>query len=147
MRETIQQITNAPALFLQGNSGELAPRYQYVGDPAVADRHGKELAFAALATLHGMEPAGTELSYARALESGAPLAVWRHEPRQASRELRAVRTTVDLPIKDWPGADELEKQRRECADGALEERLRRKRNIRLSIGDSPNFELPVHVWR
>ena len=33
MRETIQQATNAPALFLQGNSGELAPRYQYVRRP------------------------------------------------------------------------------------------------------------------
>jgi len=29
----------------------------------------------------------------------------------------------------------------------LQERLRRKLNIRLSLGDASTFELPVHVWR
>jgi hypothetical protein len=147
MRATIEQATNAPALFLQGNSGELAPRHQYVGDHAVADRHGRELGFAALATLYGMEPPGTHLSYAGALESGAPLAIWRHEPSKPSQELRATDTSVALPIKNWPSAEELENRRRKCTDRALEERLRRKCNIRLSLGDAPSFELPVHVWR
>ncbi|MEZ6091343.1 MAG: hypothetical protein R3C05_25665 [Pirellulaceae bacterium] len=32
------------AFFLQGMSGDLAPRHQYVGDVAVADRHGTQLA-------------------------------------------------------------------------------------------------------
>jgi hypothetical protein len=147
MRETIQQTTNAPALFLQGNSGELAPRYQYVGDPGVADRHGKELGFAALATLNGMEPPGAQLSFGGVVESGAPLAVWKHQRGQPSYELRTVRTTVDLTLKNWPSAEELEAQRHACNDRALEERLRRKLNIRLSIGDGPIYELPIHVWR
>src|SRR4051794_506138 len=78
MRETIQNATNAPALFLLGACGELAPRYQYVGDVELADRHGRELGFAALATLNGMEPAGVQLSYAGVVESGAALAIWKH---------------------------------------------------------------------
>ena len=90
MRETIQEATNAPALFLQGNSGELAPRYQYVGDPEVADRHGRELGFAALATLNGMEPPGAQLGYAGVVESGAPLG--RLETRA---EQTIARTTSD----------------------------------------------------
>ena len=147
MRETIQQATNAPALFLLGDCGELAPRYQYVGDPEVADRHGRELGFAALATLNGMEPPGAQLGYAGVVESGAPLAVWKHEPNEPSHELRAISASVDLPLKNWPSAEELETQRRECTDRALEERLRRKLNIRLGIGDGSTFELPVHVWR
>jgi len=147
MRETIERVTGAPALFLQGNSGELAPRYQYVGDPAVADRHGQELAFAALATLNGMEPSGTQLSYAGTVESGAPLAAWKHEPKEPSQELRATSASVALPIKNWPSAEELEGRRRKCTDRALQERLRRKRDIRLSLGDASSFELPVHVWR
>ena len=147
MRETIQQATNAPALFLSGACGELAPRYQYVRDPEVADRHGRELGFAALATLNGMEPPGTQLSYSEVVESGAPLAVWRHEPYDPSHELRAIRAPVSLPLKNWPSAEELEKQRRECSDRALEERLRRKLNIRLGVGNGSTFELPVHVWR
>jgi hypothetical protein len=146
-RETIQQATTAPALFLQGNSGELAPRYQYVKDPEVADRHGRELGFAALATLNSMEPPGVRLVYAGVVESGASLAVWRHEPDEPSHELRAICTSVSLPLKNWPSAEELEKQRRECSDRALKERLRRKLNIRLSIGNGSNFELPIHVWR
>jgi hypothetical protein len=147
MRETIQETTNAPALFLQGNSGELAPRYQYVRDPEVADRHGRALGFAALATLNGMEPPGARLGYVGVTESGAPLAVWKHEPNKPSDELRAIRTLVHLPLKDWPSAEELEKQCRECSDRALEERLRRKLNIRLGVGDGSTFEVSVHVWR
>jgi hypothetical protein len=148
MRETIQQVTSAPALFLLGACGELAPRYQYVRDPEVADRHGRELGFAALATLNGMEPPGTQLRYAEVVESGAPLAVWRHEPNEPSPELRAIRASVALPIKScWPSAEELESQRRKCTDRALEERLRRKVDIRLGIGDASTFELPLHVWR
>jgi hypothetical protein len=147
MRETIQHATNAPALFLLGACGELAPRYQYVGDSEVADRHGRELGFAALATLNGMEPARCHLCYAEVVESGAVLAVWKHEPSEPSYEIRAIRATVELPLKNWPSAEELERQRLACTDRALEERLRRKLNIRLGVGNGSSFEMPVHVWR
>jgi hypothetical protein len=118
-----------------------------VGDPQVADQHGKQLGYAVLATLHGMEPPGEHLSYAGVVESGAELAVWRHESGQPSHELRAIRTTIELSLKDWPSAEELEKQRRACSDRAREERLRRKRNIRRGVGDGSSFELPIYVWR
>src|SRR4051794_35687531 len=147
MRETIQQATKAPALFLLGACGELAPRYQYVRDPEVADRHGRELGFAALGTLNGMEPPGAQLAYAGVVESGAPLAVWTHEPNEPSTALRAVSKSVSLPLKNWPTTEELDQQLHECTDRALQERIRRKLNIRLGIGDGPSFELPIHVWR
>jgi hypothetical protein len=147
MRETIQRVTAAPALFLLGACGDLAPRYQYVGDTRIADRHGQQLGFAALATLSGMEPAGTKLAYAQTLESGAPLAIWKHEPRELPHRLRAVQRTVELPLKDWPSADELERQRLACNDRALEERLRRQRDIRRGLGDGSTFELPIYAWR
>ena len=113
----------------------------------MADRHGRELGFAALATLNGMEPPGTQLGYAGVVESGAPLAVWKHEPSEPSHQLRAIRASADLPLKNWPSAEELETQRLACTDRALEERLRRKLNIRLGVGNGSTFELPVHVWR
>ncbi len=75
MRDTMQQTTGVPALFLQGASGELGPREQYVGDTTVADRHGRQLAYAALATLEDMERPAHALAYQRTVESGAPLAV------------------------------------------------------------------------
>jgi hypothetical protein len=147
MRETIQNVTNAPALFLLGACGELAPRYQYVGDPEVADQHGWELGFGVLATLNGMEPPGAQLGYAGVVESGAPLAVWKREPSEPSTRLRAKCTAVELPLKNWPSTVELEQQRRACTDRALEERLRRKLNVRFGVGDGPTFELPIHIWR
>ncbi len=147
MRETIQANTGAPAMFLLGACGDLAPRYQYVGDTSVADTHGKQLGFAALATLHNMEPSGTQLRFAGAVESGAPLAVWKHSVRDLSQKLGALETTVELPVKNWPSAEELEQQRLGCTDRALEERLRRKRDIRRGLGDGSHFSLPIYAWR
>jgi len=147
MRATMQEITGAPAMFLLGACGELAPRYQYVGDPEAADRHGRELGYAALATLQGMEPPGVELVFDGVVESGAPLAVWKHEPAAPSRSIRALRASVTLPLKNWPSVEELEDQRRACADRALEERLRRKLNVRLAVGDGSTYDLPLSVWR
>lgn len=147
MRETIEQSTAAPALFMLGACGDLAPRYQYVSDPAVADRHGRQLGFATLATLEDMEPAGTRLSFSETVESGAPLAVWSHDSYPLSQQLLAHHTTVELPLKDWPTAEELENERLRCSDRALEERLRRKRDIRRGIGDGSTYPLPLYVWR
>lgn len=148
MRETVERQTGgAPALFLQGASGELAPRYQYVGDVAVADAHGRELGYAVLATLEAMEPAGQALVYAGVVESGAPLAVWKREPTAPATRLRAVRRVVDVPLKDWPAAAELERQYRACPDRALAERLRRKWRIREAIGDGATYPLELWVWR
>lgn len=147
MRETIQQVTQAPSLFMLGACGELAPRYQYVGDTSVPDNHGRQLGFATLSTLFGMEPAQTELKYQKTLESGAPLAIWKREPRPASEAVRSTVEIVELPLKDWPSADELERQRAACTDRYLEERLRRKRDIRRSIGDQSTFCLSITAWR
>ena len=147
MRETIQKTLGVPALFMQGASGELAPRYQYVGEPVVADRHGRQLAYAALATLENMEPPGTRLAYQGVMESGAPLAVWKHALVTPVSLLKRKKVIVEMQIKDWPTADELEQQRQECTDRALEERLRRRRNIRRGIGDGDTLELPIWVWR
>lgn len=147
MRETMEEATGATAFFLQGMSGDLAPRHQYVGDLEVADRHGRQLGFAALAVLNDMEPAGSQLCFEEVIESGAPLAVWRHRPQKTSSELRAVEKVADLELKDWPTADELERQRLACEDRAVEERLRRKRDIRRSLGDGSSFPVAVHAWR
>ena len=147
MRSTMETATSAAAFFLQGMSGDLAPPHQYVGDTDVADRHGTQLAHAALATLFDMEPPNTELTFTETVESGAPLAAWRHRECAASDKLKAIATTVDVPLKDWPSAAELEQQRSDCTDRALQERLRRKRDIRRSLGDGATFAHPISVWR
>ena len=151
LRETIELATGGgPSLFLQGASGELAPRYQYVGDTAVADAHGRELGHAVLAALYGMEPPGERLVYDRVVESGAPLATWRREPKGASRlsaSLAAECRMVDIPLKDWPSAAELAAQFAACTDRPIAERLRRKLRIREALGDGATFPLEIWGWR
>ena len=147
MRETMQQETGAPAMFLQGASGELSPRYQYVGDTGVADAHGRQLGFAALSTLADMEPAGHEFVYDGIVESGTPLATWKRQPYPVSPELGAMVRTVELPLKDWPAAAELKGQYETCPDRTIAERLRRKLRIREALGDDKTYPLEVWVWR
>jgi hypothetical protein len=148
MREAIEQgMIGGLTLFGQGASGELSPRLQYLGDTAVADAHGRELGHAVLATLAGMEPPGTRLAYDGVRESGAPLAVWRREPAEYSKTLQAVRITVDLPLKDWPPAAELERDLLAETDRVTQERIRRKLSIRRGLGDGDCFSFPVWIWR
>lgn len=147
MRDVMQQNTGAPALFLQGASGEMAPRYQYVGDTAVPDAHGRQLAFAALATLADMEPAGQELVFDRVVESGAPLATWKRQPREVSRKLKSVMRVIDLPLKDMPPLAEIKREFEACTDRTMAERLRRKMGVRAAVGDGKTFGLELHCWR
>ena len=148
MRETIESYhEGALALFLQGASGDLAPAYQYVGDPAVADAHGRELGFAALSALEGMEPPGEALYFDGVQESGAPLGIWKRMKHANPYSLEATRVEIELPLKDWPSAEELERERSAASDRVIEERLRRKRDIRRSLGDGDHFLLPVWIWK
>ncbi|MCA9033263.1 MAG: alkaline ceramidase, partial [Planctomycetaceae bacterium] len=147
MRETIEQATGATAFYLHGASGELSPKHQYVGDVAVADRHGRQLGYATLATLFDMNPARQELAYTGVMESGAPLAVWQHREYSPSIEVIGNQSSIELPLKDWPTADVLEQQRAACEDRALQERLRRKRDIRRVLGDGTTHAVQFSVWK
>src|SRR4029453_11991738 len=58
MREIVEAATGAPCIFLQGASGDLGPREGFVGDPAIADRNGRQLGHAALAALESLPKPG-----------------------------------------------------------------------------------------
>jgi hypothetical protein len=147
MRQTIEATGDVIAFFLLGACGDLAPRHQYVGNTAVAEQHGRQLGYAALATLNDMNPPGTELAFEGAVESGAPLAVWRPHPHSYTNELKAIEHSQELELKDWPSAEELEQQRVACEDRALAERLRRKRDIRRILGDGSSFTITIAAWK
>jgi len=148
MRETIEKETNgAPALFLQGASGDLAPREQYVDDLSIPDRHGAQLGFAALSTLQDMVPSSSSFKFERVVESGSPLAAWENQPAEPTTNCLSVLDSVEVPLKDWPSAAELEDQRAQSEDRVLSERLRRKRDIRLDLGDGETFGLPISLWK
>ncbi len=147
MRDRLTATLRVPVLFLQGCSGELAPRYQYTADPTVADRHGDQLAYAALATLADMEPAGQSLCYQGMVESGAPLAIWQHRQHEPPSQLDYRRLLVELPLKELPTVAELSAALRQERDRVRNERLRRKLKLRQSLGDGASWQLPVYLWR
>ncbi len=60
-REVVTAIYGAPALFMQGASGELGPRESYVGDTDIADRNGRQLGYAVASTMESLPPAGDDL--------------------------------------------------------------------------------------
>lgn len=148
MRAVVEAKTgNAPCLFLQGNSGELAPRDNYSGDPTVADRNGTILAHAALSTLTSMLPAGMRLEYAGAVESGAPLATWKHAAQPPPATLRARKVDVEYELKALPSSAELERQMKSTDDRVMKERLFRKMRVRRVVGEGTTAKVPLWVWR
>jgi hypothetical protein len=148
MRETVEAATGgAPCLFLLGAAGELAPREQYTGDLAVADRHGRALGHAALAALESLPPAGTALALHDAVESGAPLAPWWPVPRALPVAVGAEIAEVDLELADVPTADELAQRWSGIDAASRNERLRRAAERRRAFGDGPALRHRIWLWR
>jgi hypothetical protein len=147
MRETIQLHTQAPSLFLQGASGNLAPSEQYVGDTAVADKHGRQLGFSVLSTLEAMLPPETQLSCSRVMESGAALAIWERSTNEPAHSLSAKIVEVSFPLKSLPRSSEIENEWEACKDRVLKERLSRKLAIRKAIGDGDIAQIPLWIWQ
>ena len=147
MREVVQDSTGAPCLFLQGASGDLAPREQYVGDPAVADRHGTALGHAVLAALASMPLPGQALRLDGVVESGAPLGMWRAGPVQYPANLSVSRTEVTMPIRPLPTLQELAAQWADIDPLSRDERLRRARAVRDGYIDGPTVIHPLWTVR
>lgn len=145
-RRTVEQETGAPCLFLQGASGELSPREQYSGDPAVADRNGRMLGLAALAALAAMPPPGAVMHLDEVVESGAPLAIWRYHPDSRATVLQRRRIDVPVGLKPertaeeimglWPGID----------PAAAQERARRAERGRAAYAGLATAQHPVWIW-
>lgn len=147
MREIVESATRAPCLFLQGASGELSPAEQYTGDTMVADKNGRQLGYAVMATLENMLPPGKEFSFSGIVESGAPLAVWKQKEYQSPAQLSAKMIDVPLNLKPLSSLAEIERQYNDCEDRVMKERLARKRSIREAIGNGEVAQIPLWVWR
>ena len=148
MREVVEAHTgDAPCLFLQGASGELAPAHDYTGDTAVADKHGRQLGHAAMSAIESMLPPRQKLTYRGVMESGAPLAVWLPEAFSPSKLVLADGFDIPLPVKKMPSVAQMEADIAACKDRTLRERMFRKLQIVKTLGTSGTFEMPAWVWR
>lgn len=108
MRETVEEQTQSPCVFLQGAAGDVGPREGFVGDVAIADRNGRELGFAALSALQSMGPPRTKLRYAGPVISGATIGTWERVESDANATWRRDHFTVPLPYRsELPTVDEV----------------------------------------
>jgi hypothetical protein len=148
MREVVERESGAPCLFLHGASGDLTPRRSYEASPAAAEQNGRELGYAALATLNGMLPPGHRLEYQRVEESGTPLGIWGSAPKtQIPSTLEAECLPIELPLKDYPPRDIILAKIKACKERYEVERLERMLAIRDRLGEQTVGPFPVTVWR
>jgi hypothetical protein len=150
-REVLERAFEAPALFLQGASGELAPRDDYVGNPAVADRNGRQLGYAAAAAIESLSPPGSRFVYTGIVASGANLGTWEYQPcdagqLQRSEQLAARVSHVELRPKESLGV--VDSLSNASPDSIQEqEKALRRRFLSEALGDSPVYAMPVWTWR
>ena len=112
LRETVEEATGAACFFLLGACGELGPTQGFVGDTAVADRNGREVAYAALSALSSLGPPTADFAYSGPVVSGATLGAWAFAPQDDPRVAESSRFSggalaVPLPTKARPNPDTL----------------------------------------
>lgn len=150
-REVLERAYDAPALFLHGASGDLAPRDDYVGDTAVADRNGRQLGYAAAAAVEGLPPPGARFVYTGIVASGANLGAWEYQPCETgqlreSAQLVARLGHVELRRKEDLGV--VHGLAGATTDSGPErEKALRRRFLEQELGDSPVHDMPIWVWR
>ena len=159
MRETIEEVTGVPCLFLQGASGELGPVEGFVWDTSVADRNGRQLGHAALSAIESLPDPNTRFEYTGPVVSGATLGEWKYnelpdEFSDSNASWQLVRQIIPLPIRPGtPTTKEVETElakweKKDTPDArAMAERKRRllHRLSQLPAGD--NFPLEAVVLR
>lgn len=169
MREVVEDVTGATCIFALGACGELSPRQCHVGSTAVADANGRNLGYAALATLATMDPPAQDFHYAGPVISGATLGTWQHSPLSDARMQQSAifaggEYTVQLPQRKLPDPVALEAEMEEWgtkqqeADqagdtiaardyGARLERARRWRMRVQHLEDRPTAPFHYTVYR
>ena len=170
LREVVEAAAPGPCLFLLGACGDLGPREGYVGDTRVADRHGRELGYAALSVLESLAPPGQCYQYRGPVVSGATLGDWGYEPLDPAA-LAAKSTwlcrdwTVAVPYREglptreqtqreldrWNAAERQAQQAgdalqaRDCR--AQVERMQRQLTRVGQLPPGSDFPLPVSLWQ
>lgn len=145
-RELILKEKKVPLVFLQGASGELAPKKQYLSNPDLVDANGRELGYAILSIMETSDRFNTEWRLKGSLSSGAPLAIWEEIQIIPSKNLFGKDVKVKVPYKNQENIDDIIKQIDNSENRVLVDRLRRKLNTRRSIGDKKEGQIPVWIW-
>lgn len=170
MREVVEAATGAPCFFIQGASGDIGPREGFVGDTEVADRNGRQLGYAALATIEGLPPANQSYHYLRPVVSGATIGVWEYQAESDQRtqqtaawcERRNVvplayrhdlpcRADLDRELAEWTRIEERARISGQLVEAnearAMIERATRRLTRVASLPPGKTYPYPIVGWR
>lgn len=151
-REILEREFGAPALFLQGASGDVAPREDYVGDAAVADKHGRQLGYAAASALTALPPPAQKFVYTGIVSSGAELGTWEYQnisaqEKSRAKEMFARELFVELARRELPSANALQDMYVRETNRKEQERILRRMYIQKALGESNVHAMPMWFWR
>jgi len=151
MRSLVESQTQAPCCLLQGASGELGARQGHQGDVNVADKQGRQLAYAVLSCLEGMIEHRQQIDFAGTIASGADLAYWKPvelKERLGMTKINAELVDFNLILKDdLPTAEAYKELYLNCEDRVQKERFRRRLKGRLQLGEGPNVLQKMWKWQ
>ena len=147
-RDIVQEKTGAPMLFLQGASGDLAPRDGFSGDTEVADKNGRILGYATLATLEKMITSGKRLRFLEAVESGGLLGDWEEVDNPAPTVTSAIKLDIEVPLQKLPTIEELRERWKDVGEGPRETRINRAMKLRVGyVLEGGRATHPVWIWQ
>lgn len=149
-REVLEGIYGAPCLFLYGAAGELGPREGFVGDPAVADRNGRQLGYAAAAAIEALPPPASRFVFTGVVASGANLATWTYKPIDRAAQERCAHLDhqmIHVPLQRKPNLTPVDPPDSEGDPIAEVEKALRRTFIKAALGDDPVYQMPIWVWR
>ncbi|MDP1720842.1 MAG: hypothetical protein Q8L08_07610 [Candidatus Nanopelagicaceae bacterium] len=146
-RKIVETKTGAPFFYLQGACGNLGPREQYVGDPAVADRNGEILGYATLATLAKMFPPASEFRLTELVRSGADLAKWTVAVAKPSIIVKRERVTVRMKHKVLLSEEQMRANWHDVNPRIVNTRVQKQLGIRLNYVDDDHVNHPVWLWQ
>ncbi len=170
LRELVEAETGVPCVFLNAPCGDIGPEIGFVGDTEIADRNGRQVAYAALSALQSMPPANQAFQYQGPVLSGATLGDWRFEPMSAERlaETSVLRHHAEqVEFAYLPAVPTVADAERELADlesqeaaaqsagnddetrrvRALAERARRLLDRIRPLPQSETYPLALDVWQ
>ncbi len=110
-RATVEQLTGATCLIVQGCAGNVGPGFDgYTDDLAVVRTIGKRIGCVAAEVYLGLDVPQVDRVHERVWESGAPLSTWKKVPRDAGTpKLQLLTKSIDLPLIEQPSLEETAK--------------------------------------
>jgi hypothetical protein len=155
-RRIIEQLIDAPCLFLQGSAGDQMTSEAFGASLRECERMGTMLGVDAARLLLELDLNATERTELEIVESGAPLGIWHTTRKQAKRESRlaVVSRAVLLPVRRHRPVEELRaaaqaaQQAATSSGGNAEANYQAKRaamELQRAIATAGKEVLPVEV--